>query len=133
MKQTAIHSVALAPRLSYCMHLINDTLDMLQCELDKNSTVKGQDLRFCLEAIFEVRERTRAVSSMAAIPLTFPPIIPVIRAASARLAITLPSCSNNLCELAVHMGSMTLDSAIISGVSVNTSGRIRQTSLVPYR
>ena len=133
----AIHSVALAPRLAYSQRLLGETADTLSRRLGELRDAGSADSRggsepaemertilFCLEAIIGARRRLQDVSSMAEISATASPLIPVLRTTSARLSVLLPGCSGRLCELAVHLGSIVLDSAILAktGVDIKKCG-----------
>lgn len=69
---------------------------------------------FATGVLSEVRHRMGAVSGMSSIPGMLIPAIPAVRAVSARLYGTMPACNERLCELSVHLGSIVMDSAVIS-------------------
>ena len=48
------------------------------------------------------------------IPEVLPTIIPLIRTVSAQLFDIVPNCSQKLSELSVHLGSIVLDSAVLT-------------------
>lgn len=69
---------------------------------------------FSLEVLSQVLRRVRSVSGISSIPKTLPLAIPAIRTVSAQLHGIMPACSQKLCELSVHLGSIVLDSATIA-------------------
>ena len=120
MDQLAIHSVAVAPRLNHCVTIIDRTVSELQVALAAESDSRiRQEMQSSLEAILTIRDCLGNVSCIDTIPSTLPPVIPVVRAIAARLSPILSSCCNSMCELAIHLGSMIMDSAILAGVQVN--------------
>lgn len=127
MAYNATHSVALAPRLEYSQRLLADTEKDLRRSLRRLRRDGGRTspdeaertILFCLEAVLGAGKRLRRISGMGEIPGMVLPAIPVLRTASARLAALLPVSSSRLCELAVHLGSIALDSAILAGKAVD--------------
>lgn len=127
MAYNVAHSVALAPRLAHSQRLLADTEKDLRRSLrrlrrDEGRTSPNEAERtvlFCLEAVLGTRKRLQGISGMGEIPGVVLPAIPVLRTASARLAALLPVSSGRLCELAVHLGSIVLDSAILAGEAVD--------------
>lgn len=76
---------------------------------------------FCLEAVRRADARLR-VRNLDEIPRAVPPVICVLRAASARLSGHLPGCSARLSELAVHLGSIAVDASLLAGVDIRHAG-----------
>ena len=120
-----MHQVALAPRLAYSRRLLEETAAELKLHIESRgrhpSLESERTLLFCREAIRCADARLR-IHSMVEIPGAVPPAIWVLRAASAQLAAHLPGCSARLCELAVHLGSVVMDAALLAGVDVRYRG-----------
>lgn len=125
----ATKHVALVPRLTYSQKLLDQVYDQLSEALaqtrqessDETAGVK-RTVMLCIESIVAVRQKLRYIRSLSDMSDGVIDTIPTIRAASARLSSVMPSCSEILCELAVHLGSIAADSAILSGGPVEASG-----------
>lgn len=110
------HSAALAPRLARSRRVLAETAGEMRRSLEEQDPARNDwTVSFCMEATLCAERRLGQVRSMEDIPRIVPPIILVLRAASSRLAAPLPGCSRALSELAIHLGSAALDSAILSG------------------
>ena len=128
------HSVTLVPRLSYSTNLLSEITDILSeklttlkkdnCdfvlffdETDKNhvdSLDLERTLAFSLDVLLKIKKRIAAISGIHSIPVILPSSIPMIRTISAQLFTIVPKCSQKLSELSVHLGSIVLDSAVLS-------------------
>jgi len=128
------HSVTLVPRLEYSINLLDDIIEILKKKrrdlkklnrsliVDFDETdithLKAIDLErimaFSLEILSQIKKRTERISSVNSIPQVLPTIIPLIRTISAQLFDIVPNCSQKLSELSVHLGSIVLDSAVLT-------------------
>ena len=125
-------TVTIVPRLEYSNNLLNSIVDILKTkktelkklnrnflELDDDHTyVKALDFErtiiFSLEILSQIQKRMNSISGINSIPELLPLTIPMMRTVSAQLFSLLPACSQNLSELSVHLGSIILDSAILT-------------------
>lgn len=126
-------TVTIVPRLEYSTCLLDSIIEVLkrkQIEIKKlnqnfmelddgdHTFVKTIDFErtivFSLETLSQIQKIIHSISGITSIPKLLPLTIPVIRTLSAQLFTLLPSCSQNLSELSVHLGSIVLDSAIIT-------------------
>ncbi|MCY4491222.1 MAG: hypothetical protein OXC46_07140 [Thaumarchaeota archaeon] len=127
-------TVTIVPRLEYSSDLLSEIIHELEqkrinlkkvnhkmLRASKHDSPEVQDaidlemaVIFCLECLSQIRQMLRSVSGIASIPSLLSPAIPAIRTVSAKLYEVMPSCSQKLCELSVHLGSVVLDSAVIS-------------------
>ena len=127
-------AVTIVPRLDYSEGLLSGIIGDLESreawlkasnqrlleasEADEAALRDAVDLErtivFSLEALSRVRQRLRSISGISSIPAILPPAIPAVRTVSAQLHGVMPACSQKLCELSVHLGSIVLDSATIS-------------------
>ena len=127
-------TVTIVPRLEYSSDLLSEIIHELEqkevnlkkanskmlraSKHDNTEILDAIDLEmtiiFCLEGLSQIRQMLRSVSGIASIPSILSPVIPAIRTVSAKLYGIMPSCSQKLCELSVHLGSIVLDSAVIS-------------------
>jgi len=126
--------VTLVPRLKYSINLLDDIIEILKkkrydlkksnrslvIDFDEtdNFQLKALELErivaFSLEILFQIKKRTERISSINSIPQILPLVIPLIRTASAQLFDIVPNCSQKLSELSVHLGSIVLDSAVLT-------------------
>ena len=130
---SVLHSVTLVPRLEYSVGLLSETIMTLcqkQEELrasNRNAPcLDGQDYArleslelektylYCHKAMSVVRVRLSRISSLASLTDMLPTAVLMIRAISAQLYEIFPDCSQKLSELSVHLGSIALDSAVLS-------------------
>lgn len=125
----ATRYVALVPRLTYSQNLLDQIADQLsealaQTRQGSSDGVTGAErtIMLCFESVVVVRQQLSDIRSLRDMSDSVIDTIPTIRAVSARLSSMMPSCSGILCELAVHLGSIAADSAILSGEPVKTSG-----------
>ena len=124
-------TVTLVPRLEYSNKLLDDIVDILKnkrdelqklnlilLDLNDDTYVETLDLErtitFSLEILYQIKKRLNSISGINSIPELLPLTIPMIRTVSAQLFNLLPTCSQKLCELSVHLGSIVLDSAILT-------------------
>ena len=130
---TSCH-VSLVPRLMHSVNLLNVVIEILQkernnlkqtnkcmnaCydETDKNhfeSLNLERILAFSLETLLEIKKHISDISNVNNIPEILPLNILTIRKTSAKLFDIHPICSQKLSELSVHLGSITLDSAMLT-------------------
>ena len=71
-------------------------------------------MAFSLEILFQIKKRTGRISDVNSILEVLPTTIPLIRTVSAQLFDIIPNCSRKLSELSVHLGSIVLDSAVLT-------------------
>jgi len=126
-------NVTLVPRLEYSHVLLNGIIDILKIKKDElknlnrnfielddddHTYVKALDFEltvvFSLEILSTIQKRMNSISGINSIPELLPSTIPMMRTVSAQLFILLPSCSQALSELSVQLGSIILDSAILT-------------------
>lgn len=126
-------TVTLVPRLGYSNELLKNIIDVLKrkktelkklnrvfLELDDNdhTYVLALDfertITFSLEILAQIQKRMDSISGITSIPHLLPLTIPMLRTVSAQLFNLLPDCSQSLSELSVHLGSIILDSAILT-------------------
>ena len=128
------HSVTLVPRLEYSVNLLDEIVEILDNKRDelKNSnkelvhdfdefdkthvdTIWLEHLVvFSLEILLHVKKKIGKISHVGSIPKVLPSSIPMIRTVSAQLFDVMPSCSQKLSEISVHLGSIALDSAALT-------------------
>ncbi len=128
------NSVTLVPRLNYSLTLLDEIVRMVgKKRNDLKNTNKflldifdesdnshlerirlEQTLVFSLGVVSEIKKRTQSISDIHNILELLPSSIPMIRIISAQLFEIFPNCSNKLSELSVHLGSIVLDSAVLT-------------------
>jgi hypothetical protein len=141
------HTVTIVPRLEYSNNLLDSIVNVLQkkrselqklnlilLDLNDDACVKALNLErtiaFSLEILFQIKKRLNSISGITSIPELLPLTIPMLRTVSAQLFNLLPTCSQKLCELSVHLGSIVLDSAILSRARFDFSQSNEESSLV---
>jgi hypothetical protein len=130
----ASHSVTLVPRLDYSVNLLNDIIEILQekkIELknvnqylitdfneDNKFHLKNIKLEhlvvYSLDILDKIKNQIGSISGINSIPKILPSSIPMIRIVSAKLFVLFPMYSQKLSELSVHLGSIVLDSAVLT-------------------
>jgi hypothetical protein len=140
-------TVTIVPRLEYSNKLLDSIVNVLQkkkselqklnlilLDLNDESFVKALNLErtiaFSLEILFQIKKRLNSISGINSIPELLPLTISMLRTVSAQLFNLLPTCSQKLCELSVHLGSIVLDSAILSRARFDFSQSNKESSLV---
>ena len=120
--------VALVPRLTYSQGLLDKVAGQLSAELAQvrrlstgKITSAERDIMLCFESVVIVKQQLSDIKSLSDMSGRVIDTIPAVRAVSAKLSCMMPSCSRLLCELAIYLGSIAADSAILSGVPVRTS------------
>ena len=126
------HSVTLVPRLEYSLNILDEITQILKqtrnnikksnkaIDFDENDKSHIQLLEtertiaFCLEVLSHTKKRFSQISGVNSIPEVLPSTIPMIRTISAQLYAIVPRCSQKLSELSVHLGSIVLDSAVLT-------------------
>ena len=128
------YSVTLVPRLEYSVNLLNDIIKILngtQTELKKSNKDLVHDfdesdkihvgalklehlVEFSLDVLLQVKKNMMQISNIGSIPEVLPSTIPMIRTVSAQLFDIIPKCSQKLSEISVHLGSIVLDSAVLT-------------------
>ena len=128
------HSVTLVPRLDYSLNLLDEITGILSKrinaikrsnedltaefdETDKTHLASirlEQTLLFSLEVLSQTKRQMAQISGINSIPEVLPSSIPMIRTVCAQLYDVIPQCSRRLSELSVHLGSIALDSAVIT-------------------
>ena len=131
---TISHSVTLVPRLDYSLNLLDEIVDVLKKKRDDlkksnkslvtdfDETDKThlkaikleQTVALSLEILSQIKKRTGRISGVNSISEVLPTSIPMIRTVSAQLFDIIPGCSQKLSELSVHLGSIVLDSAVLT-------------------
>ncbi|MDH3278949.1 MAG: hypothetical protein OEL84_03500 [Nitrosopumilus sp.] len=128
------NSVTLVPRLAYSVNLLSEIISVLSetlndlkksnCnfvlffdETDKNhldAIELERTLVFSLDVLLQIKKRISNISDVSSIPEDLPSSLPMIRTISAQLFSVVPKCSQRLSELSVHLGSIVLDSAVLT-------------------
>ncbi len=128
------HSVTLVPRLEYSVNLLDEIIDTLKekqsklketnkelvHDFDESDKTMMDSLKlehlvtYSLEILLHVKKNMKHISNVGSIPEILPPSIPMIRTVSAQLFDIIPSCSQKLSEISVHLGSIVLDSAALT-------------------
>jgi len=144
------HSVTLVPRLEYSMNLLNEIIETLEgkCielkesnkflaldfdESDKihlNAIKLEQIMIRSLDILLHIKQRTGCISGIHSILEVLPASIPVIRTVSAQLYGLIPHCSQKLSELSVHLGSIVLDSAVLTKARFDFSQSNEESSTI---
>jgi len=144
------HSVTLVPRLEYSINLLDDVIDVLEkkrYDLKKSNRplvtdfdetdgthLKAIELEriivFSLEILYQTKKRTERVFGVGSIPKVLPANIQLIRTVSAQLFDIVPNCSQKLSELSVHLGSIVLDSAVLTKASFDFSQLNNESSIL---
>ena len=132
--ENASHSVTLVPRLDYSVNLLDNIIDTLQekrielktvnqylvtdFDVDDQSHVESIELEhlvvYSLEILLKIKNQIGSISGINSIPEILPSSIPMIRTISAKLFVLFPLNSQKLSELSVHLGSIVLDSAVLT-------------------
>ena len=134
------YSVTIVPRLEYSATILDDIIKILKNkkhDLKKfNSELidAGEPEKIIFHAIehertvicsFEIltkiKQIIKKISGINSIPENLSATVSMSRIASAKLYQFLPSCSHKLSELSLHLGSIVLDSAILTKASFNFS------------
>ncbi len=143
-------SVTLVPRLEYSINLLNEVVEALEekshdlKKLNKSLIVDfdetdnahlrairlEQIMAFSLDALSQIKERTGRISDVTSIPKSLSATIPVIRTISAKLFDIAPVCSQKLSEISVHLGSIVLDSAVLTKARFDFSQSNEEASIL---
>ena len=135
------HFVTLVPRLDYSVNLLNDIIKILQekrfelkninqhlvTDFDKNDQSHLKNIKlehlvvYSLEILLKIKNQIGSISGINSIPKILPYSIPMMRTVSAKLFGVFPICSQKLSELSVHLGSVVLDSAVLTNASFDFS------------
>jgi len=133
-KGTISHSVTLVPRLKYSLNLLNGIIEILEEKRNKlkesnkflaldfdesdkihlNAIKLEQVIIYSLDILLHIKQRIECIYGIHNIPEVLPASIPMIRIVSAQLFGIIPLCSQKLSELSVHLGSIVLDSAVLT-------------------
>ena len=130
---SAFQTVTISPRLDYSAGLLSCIVGELR---QKSSALRAANARlldaghdgavlrdsielerrveFSLQAMLLIQQKMGSVSKISGIPKALTTVIFAVKSASAQLYGVMPACSQKLCELSVHLGSIVLDSAAIS-------------------
>jgi hypothetical protein len=142
-----MQTVTIVPRLEYSNKLLDSIVNALQTkrnelqklnlilfDLNNDACTKALNLErtiaFSLEILFQIKKRLNSISGVNSIPALLSLTIPMLRTVSAQLFNLLPTCSQKLCELSVHLGSIVLDSAILSRTRFDFRQSSEESSLV---
>ena len=134
------YSVTLVPRLEYSVTILDDIIRILKkkrLDLKKfnaemidggepekiifHAVEHERTVSYSLEILTKIKQIIKKISSIASIPENLSSTVSMSRIASAKLFQFLPSCSHKLSELSLHLGSIVLDSAILTKASFNFS------------
>ena len=128
------YSVTLVPRLDFSINLLSSIIEILQeqrielknlnkhlitdfDEFDQShlkSLKLEQMIVFSLDMLFQIKNQISLISGIQSIPEILPSSIPMIRTVSAQLFVISPTSSQKLSELSVYLGSIVLDSAVLT-------------------
>ena len=128
------HSVTLVPRLEYSVNLLNDVIMIIEdkqnelkksnkdliLDFDESDKIHVQALKlehlmeFSIDVLLQVKKTMMQISNIDSIPEVLPSSIPMVRIISAQLFDVIPKCSQKLSEISVHLGSIVLDSAVLT-------------------
>jgi hypothetical protein len=128
------YSVTLVPRLNFSIDLLSSIIEILQeqrielknlnkhliidfDEFDQShlkSLKLEQMIVFSLDILFQIKSQIDLISGIQSIPEILPSSIPMIRTVSAQLFVVSPISSQKLSELSVCLGSIVLDSAVLT-------------------
>ena len=130
------YSVTLVPRLEYSVTILDDIIKILKKKkldlkkfnnelIDESGSEKiifhavehERTVLFSLEILKKIRQIIKKISGIHSIPENLSSTVSMSRIASANLYQFLPSCSHKLSELSLHLGSIVLDSAILTKAS----------------
>jgi len=131
------HAGTLRPRLDSSFKLIGSIileLENKRCDAAKindvllhsdetelfEENVAGEHL-ICqaIIALDDIQSKIKSISALSAIPTTLASTIPAIRILSSSLFELAPKPSQKLCELSVSLGSIAMDSAILTNAQCN--------------
>ena len=144
------NSVTLVPRLNYSLTLLDEITQMLE---EKRNNLKNsnkflldvfdefdnshlqriqleQTIVFSLNVASEIKKRTKKISDIHSILEFLPSSIPMIRTISAQLFEIFPNCSHKLSKLSVHLGSVVLDSAVLTKARFDFSQSNEESSIL---
>lgn len=132
------YSVTLVPRLEYSVTILDDIIKILKKKtidlkkfndelIDEDGSEKiifhavehERTVLYSLEILKKIRQIIKKISGIHSIPENLSSTVSMSRIASANLYQFLPSCSHKLSELSLHLGSIVLDSAILTKASFN--------------
>jgi hypothetical protein len=141
-------TVTIVPRLEYSNYLLGKMIDTLkrkktdiknsnriylELDNDDHTCVHVLDFErtvsFSLEILSKIQKKINSISDITSIPKLLP-LISMMRTVSAQLYTLLPASSQNLSELSVHLGSIILDSAILTEARFDFSRSTIESSLV---
>jgi hypothetical protein len=143
------HFVTLVPRLEYSTNLLDEISEILKKKRDEikksnksfvdfdeiddielKAIKLEQTVSFSLEVLTLIKKRTKKISNVNSIPVVLPATIPMIRTISAQLFDIVPHCSQKLSELSVHLGSIVLDSAVLTMARFDFSQSNEESSIM---
>ena len=147
------NSVTLVPRLNYSLTLLDEIVQMIGKKRNdlKNSNKflldvfdesdnshlerirLEQTFAFSLSVVSEIKKRSQRISDIHNILDLLPSSIPMIRIISAQLFEIFPNCSHKLSELSVHLGSIVLDSAVLTKARFDFSQSNDESSILLYQ
>ena len=133
-----LYSVTLVPRIEYSVAILDDMIriltkkkfelkkfnrEIINCEESDTIIIHAVEqermILFSLEILLAIRGIVNQISGIDSIPESMSSTISMSRTASAKLYPFLPSCSHKLSELSLHLGSIVLDSAILTKANFN--------------
>jgi len=132
--ENASYSVTLVPRLDFSINLLSTIIEILQKQRTELKTLNNnlvtdfdefdpshtknlkleQMIVFSLDMLFQIKNQIGLISGIQSIPEILPSSIPMIRTVSAQLFVISPTPSQKLSELSVCLGSIVLDSAVLT-------------------
>lgn len=139
----ARYAGTIRPRLESALRLIDTSTLQLQSrqshieQILNNSVLFDNNTNNCVSDVLEksvqeikiinqaiicldkIRAKLLGISDLSSIPYTIACLIPVVRAQSSCIFHLLPICSKQLCRLATDLGSIVVDSAILTKTHCN--------------
>ncbi|MDH5462904.1 MAG: hypothetical protein OEY17_01580 [Nitrosopumilus sp.] len=149
-QETISNSVTLVPRLEYSLNLLNDIIEILEekrnelnesnrhlvLDFDESDKTHLEAIRLeqtishSLDIVLHVKHRTGRIFGIASVPEVLPASIPMIRTVSAQLFDIIPLCSQKMSELSVHLGSIILDSAVLTKARFDFSQSNKESTMI---
>ena len=94
--------------------LANDEFELVEQSIDDERLVCQS-----IATLDAIQSKIANISALSVIPTTLASAIPAIRILSSSLFELVPDCSQKLCELSVNLGSLVMDSAILTNSNCN--------------
>ncbi len=142
-----MHAGTLRPRLDSAHDLAGSVITSLECRLrgiagtngilyadppglSEDALADERLIRQAVTALEYIRSKIRGIMTLSDIHAALAPAVPAVRILSSDLFEPAPECSQKLCELSACLGSIVMDSAVLTsarcdfGLSNAESGRL---------